>query len=380
MVLFPSPITLSPPNSIPHSPTPLPLSATIIIITYNSLPHLDRCLSALLLELDDEDEVILIDNVSTDGSPQYIRRRWPQIPLIQNRENLGFAAACNLGARLARNEILVLLNPDTQVRPGWLDGLRSALDGHPGALVTSRLMLLHQPEFVQACGLDVHIGGLVFGRGFFTTGDGYPPEAAVGAVAGASFALRKATWDWLGGFDERLWMYYEETDLSWRAWRSGLPCLYTPGSVVYHDQSFTISPQVIYFMARNRYLLLLKNLNTFSLLLLSPSLILVEIIDWTYTLLGGRISIRGKLHAAVWILKNLPAVIDMRRESLALTPAGDYRLLASCTHRLSPKLVTGGPLVRLAIQLCNLFFFLNHRLVLWLLSILSNLLVYYFSP
>ncbi|KPL18208.1 MAG: hypothetical protein AMJ93_14025, partial [Anaerolineae bacterium SM23_84] len=188
---------------------------SVIIVTYNGIQYLDGCLSSLRQDVSAKREIIVVDNASTDGSADFVQRRYRDVTLVRNEVNRGFAAACNQGARIAAGSVLVFLNQDTRVKPGWLRALVDGFDLGPAiALTTSKVLLMLQPDRIQACGQDVHYTGLVFVRGFRLPADSLNTPQEVAAVSGASFAVRKPVWEALGGFDETLYMYYEETDLS----------------------------------------------------------------------------------------------------------------------------------------------------------------------
>lgn len=100
---------------------------SVIIPVWNGRPYLDACLDALLAQEPPGFEIILVDNASTDGSADYVADHYSQVQLIRNRDNRGFAGACNIGLKAASGRIFVLLNQDTRVYPGWLSVLCGAL-------------------------------------------------------------------------------------------------------------------------------------------------------------------------------------------------------------------------------------------------------------
>jgi GT2 family glycosyltransferase len=350
-----------------------PLSASILIVTYNSAAYLQGCLTSVLRESGPEDEIILVDNASTDGSAQIIRRGWPEVTLVRNSENLGFAAAANQVARRAHKEILVFLNPDTVVLPGWLDGLRQVLrNDQRAALATSKVLRMIQMEGIEfreqgthgqgSCGQGVHFSGLVFGRGNGHDRSEGSEHNAAGAASGASFAVRRDVWEELGGFDETYWMYYEETDLSLRAWRRGYRCVCAPESAILHKQSSLSAGQTLFYMARNRYLLLCRNFHPITLLLLAPGIIAAEAVDWGRAWLDGRPALIAKLRAGWWLLAHLPVLVTNRRAMPA-----DLNILKACTCRLGPRLMPAGWIGSGLLKACNALFWMNYRLALHIL-------------
>jgi GT2 family glycosyltransferase len=312
-------------------------------------------------ELLEADEVIVVDNRSTDGSPQFIREHFPSVRLSENQDNRGFAAACNQGASLARGHVLIFLNQDTEVEPGWLRGLLTGLGEDGAGLTTSKLLLMSQRERIHLSGQEVHFTGLTLGRGFLEPADRFNTPGAVSAVAGASFAIRRELWERLGGFDESLFMYYEETDLSWRARSAGYRCLYTPESVAYHDYRPSEPGYLkLYYSKRNRYVLMLKHWRWRTLLLLFPGILLAEMLDWGQALLIGGVAVRAKIHASGWVASHLGTILAGRRIVQQQRRCSDLPLLESCVSSIKLLAVSAGALGRGIVMLCNLCFRLNY--------------------
>ena len=127
---------------------------SIIIVNYNGRRYLDDCLDSLIHDLNQNDEIILVDNASSDGSVEHVAHKFPQVRVIRNDTNLGFSQGCNIGAQAATGHYLAFLNPDTVVVEGWLDALINALQDTPQAgLATSKILLLNNREVINTCGI-----------------------------------------------------------------------------------------------------------------------------------------------------------------------------------------------------------------------------------
>jgi len=340
---------------------------SIIIVIYNGLAYLPGCLASVLRECQayPGSEVVVVDNASSDGSPDWIAEHYPQVRLLRNTHNLGFAASCNQGAAAASGNALVFLNQDTRVLPGWLKGLLDGLFQHDGAgLVTSKLLFMTQPDKINLCGQDIHYTGLVFGRGTLCAADDFNSLQEVGAVSGASFAIRRALWDQLGGFDPAFFMYYEETDLSWRACLRGYSSWYIPGSVSYHDAALKPSPGAAYYSARNRIVLLIKHWKWPTLLFLLPAVLLTELIEWAYMLRLGSGYVVGKLRACAWLLGHPRQILQARQSVQAGRQVSDALLLTKCVFGISPKALSFGAIGQDLIRFTNLLFSINYQIVL----------------
>lgn len=346
----------------------IPVQASIVIVSYNGINYLQACINSILEEIHPEDEIILVDNASTDGSADLVREHHPRVRLLDNSTNLGFAVACNQGASYAGGENLIFLNQDTRVQPGWLAALLAPLEQDPAVgLVTSKILLMARPDQIHMCGQEIHFTGFSFGRGFLAPADGYTTPQQVGAASGASFAIRRNLWEQLGGFDPQLFMYYEETDLSWRARLVGCASLYVPDSIVFHDFALRDSQLAHIFSERNRLVLILKNWKWETLVLLTPSLLLAEVIDWGYMLSVGWKGIQAKLKACGWLMRNCANVVSARKNVQRSRREPDWVLLKTCTDHLTPRLHTGGWLGQAVIALCNLWFSMHYRVSLSLM-------------
>lgn len=306
------------------------MRASVIIVSHNSRKDLEICLSSLIPTIQVQDELIVVDNASADGSAAFIAQNYPDVRLICNRKNLGFGWGCNLGASNAHGEYLVFLNPDTRVTPDWLDPLVDVLASDPEVgLVTPKILLLSNPQCVNTCGNEIHISGLTLCRGIGLPHTAFPLREDVNAVSGAAFAIRKDLFISLGGFDEKFFMYMEDTDLSMRARLAGYRIIYTPDSVVYHDYTLAFGPHKTFYQERNRYLMLLKNFRWQTLLALLPALLLVEVITWGFVLLIERRNLLNKIKAYAWLAAHWREIILARCKTQALRKAHDRELIAS---------------------------------------------------
>jgi GT2 family glycosyltransferase len=163
-------------------------------------------------------------------------------------------------------------------------------------------------------------------------------------------------------------MYYEETDLSWRARLAGFRCRYAPASVVYHDyRPSQPSFSRLHYTFRNRILLLLKNWGWGSLLLISPALLLAELLAWGQACQAGWVGVRAKLKADFWVITHLKSIYRLHVDVKARRRVPERRILDSLTRQFSPVGEGQVGMARLAIKLSNWLFGLNDRLVrIWL--------------
>ncbi len=331
------------------------IQTSVVIVTYNNRDDIDACLGSLRTHSPDA-EIIVVDNLSSDGTLDHIRQQYPRVRAVSAGRNGGFGAGNNIGARLATGTRLVFLNPDTEVKGAWLAPLIAALeDDSSVGLVTPTVLLKGTANRVNACGNDVHLTGLAFCAGLHHAA---PPRSTparpVAAISGAAFAIRRELWEQLGGFDERFFMYLEDTDLSLRARRLGYTILHVPASRVWHDYRVSVSAAKLYHLERNRLLMLHKNLSPATLVLLSPALALTEVLTWIFCLQQGKAYALAKWHSYRGFWRERRRSEHPARQ---LSPRyDDHALVHSFGSRLALEQMRQGALATTANDLLTIFY------------------------
>jgi GT2 family glycosyltransferase len=199
-----------------------PKQVSVILVSWNSAAHLNRCLECLRAQTLQEFDVVLVDNGSTDGSLDGLENRWPALSLRVERlpENRGFATANNLGAHLAQGKWLALLNLDAFPDPDWLEQLLKAAEAHPASFFSSRQIQAERPDLLDGEGDVYHISGLAWRRNYGLPI--YPTQAVqetFSACGAAALYPRGA---------------FLDVDLGFRLRLHGLRCLFVPQAVVHH--------------------------------------------------------------------------------------------------------------------------------------------------
>ena len=219
---------------------------SVIIVTCNSLPLLDGCLRALAEAVAAIDhELLVVDNNSTEDPSSVVRRYFPEAMVQVLDKNVGFAAACNRGAREAGGMFLLFLNPDVVLDGGAVGSLLAALKScrKPGAIAGR--MRYADGVFQPTCRRLPTISNIIFSRGsvlsrlfgrntLYTLPD-YEETTPVPAVAATVMLIRRSVFMRFKGFDERFFMYMEDTDLCKRLARLGYVNLFVPTAGAVHD-------------------------------------------------------------------------------------------------------------------------------------------------
>jgi len=218
----------------------MPISplVSVIIVTWNSKRYLSTCLDALLAQTNKDFEIVIMDNGSTDEEYLNLEGKYSDLkPVIKKlNENLGFAVANNMGARLARGKYLALLNADAFPEPDWLEQLiRAEHDNPEFTFFASRQIQANAPELLDGTGDAYHVSGLAWRQNYnhLTSKYGMQSGEVFSACAAAALYVRD---DFIkvGGFDEDYFSYFEDVDLSFRLRLIGGRCFYVPQAVVHH--------------------------------------------------------------------------------------------------------------------------------------------------
>jgi N-acetylglucosaminyl-diphospho-decaprenol L-rhamnosyltransferase len=320
----------------------------IIIVTYQSERHIGTLLRSLAPTIDRAQCVVCLwDNASSDGTVTVVEREQKALDLplrvIRSEVNLGFPRANNEAYVALQTETLcdtiVLLNPDTVVHAGWWQPLVAELED-PAAGTVVPLLLLPDGT-VNSRGNGLHFLGLGFVQGYGEDPAAVPARAALFSGSGAAVAFRAATLEAMnarlglsGILWEELFLYAEDTDLGWRMRLAGFENRLAAASRVTHDHRFWTQPldapgERLFWIERNRYLLLLANFTAPTLILLLPWIIASEaaLVLGLWKLYPHRLRLWG----AVGKEARTAAFREHRRRVQAGRSVGDRAILRAMT-------------------------------------------------
>jgi GT2 family glycosyltransferase len=218
----------------------LGMRLAVVLVNWNSNDDLRACLSSLRRQTHADLQIIVVDNGSSDGSADMVRREFGEALLLAEGENLGFAEACNRGIAASTTEWVAMLNNDTLAEPEWAAALVEAAEAAPATcgMLQSSLLYLTRPDTINSTGIELTTtgGGRDRDEGKRATPDS-PQQEIFCPTAGAA-AYRRSMLDAIrlpsGYFDRDHFMYYEDLDLGWRARLAGWSALHVPRSVVLH--------------------------------------------------------------------------------------------------------------------------------------------------
>ncbi len=229
-------------------------TASVLIVNWNTCGHLSRCLYSLThYTLRIKPEIIVVDNASADGSAETVGREFPQVRLIANERNLGYAAANNQAAAVAKGRYLLLLNPDTEVTEDAIAKLVAFAEAHPEAgAVAPKLVYPDgrlQPSvrsfptptalLFAALSLDKpfvirHPSPFTLLGRYRMAWFSYDRVAEVDQPMASAILVRREAWEQIGGMDETMPIFFNDVDLCWRLKKSGWRIYFLPDAVVVH--------------------------------------------------------------------------------------------------------------------------------------------------
>jgi GT2 family glycosyltransferase len=300
-----------------------------------------RALPPLTDQLGPDDELIVVDNASSDGTAAAVKELAPRAEVIEAGTNLGFAAGCNRGAAGASGDLIVFLNPDAVPTQGFCEAIRRPAAEGRGWAAWMGLVTARGGTVVNTEGGVVHFTGIAWaggaGRplGSRSGGEGgSPPEPReVGFASGACLAVPHDRWREAGGFPERFFLYHEDVDLSLRLRLSGGRVGVEPRAVVDHEYEFGKGPAKWRHLERNRWATLVRTYPSALLALLAPALVATELALLGVSLAGGWM--REKLLAWWDVARALPRLLGERRAIQSRRTVGAGEFAAALTAELS---------------------------------------------
>lgn len=242
-------------------------SVAVVVLNWNGLSDTIRCLESLKAVAYPDCEIILVDNGSTDGSVACLRSRYPQIVMIENEENLGFAGGNNVGIRHALKKeanYVLILNNDTVVEPGFINALVDVAESDPRiGIVGPKIVYYHDPTKIWSAG-----GRINLFTGVFANLEAHDSRAAchgvksVDYVSGCALLIKTKVIEEVGLLDKDYFLYLEEADWNFRARARGYHSVVNCDTTVLHiaGASLRKAPDLIYYyFARNTLLFLKKH-------------------------------------------------------------------------------------------------------------------------
>lgn len=265
------------------------MDTSIVIVSFNTCKILDECIVSIKNETTCSYEIIVVDNASADDSCQMLHEKHPDVTLIENRENVGFARANNQGFALAQGKYFFMLNSDTVILDGAIDKLVHLMERNGAVGICGprnedldgglQYSCDHFPSFWNNLWSYTNFANrfpeiALFRRGLMRYWD-YSEQRDVEKIMGCSLMIRGDLFRQLGGLDDAYFMYFEETDLCYQARNAGLRTVYFPDARIIHyggassksqKKEQVINTTIASYYYKSKYYFLLKNYGLFQML------------------------------------------------------------------------------------------------------------------
>lgn len=302
---------------------------SVIILNFNGKKFIFDCLDSLKKQTCKDIEVIFVDNGSSDDSVEYVRNNFPEIKIIENKENFGFAKGNNVGAKYASGKYIFLLNNDTKIDAKCIEMLvEEAEKDQTIGMLAPKILSIKNNALIDSVGMNIYPDGLARGKGRNEIDNGqYDKVQEILFPSGCAALYRKKMIDEIGFFDDIFFAYCEDTDLGIRARLADWKSILVPKAIVLHYYSGTagsFSELKAFLTERNHFFVAIKNF-PLKLLLLLPFYTFLRYLSIIYGILknkgpaarfqSSKIKLVAILFKAYFsMFKSLPYLISERRK------------------------------------------------------------------
>lgn len=309
-------------------------SIALVLLNHNGKEYLERNLPFIKNTVYKNKTIYVIDNNSGDDSVNYLQANHPDVVLIRNPQNLGYAAGYNAGLSKIEAEYFILLNTDVEVTENFIAPVIDLLESDKNIGVCQpKILSLSQKtyfEYAGGAGGWIDILGYTFARGRIF--DEYEQDLGqfndnrqIFWASGACMIIRASIFKKLHGFYEHFFMYYEEVDFCWRVHAAGHTVVFCGQAIIYHKETDSLlhqSPERLYYLFRNNLIMLHRNLPISAAFWILPTRLLLNAISLFYFIAKGHVRISVKAIIAQydyfkWLLMNKELPTDHKKKSLS---------------------------------------------------------------
>jgi len=311
-------------------------SVAIVILNWNGKTFLQKFLPSVLASTYENYKVFVGDNASTDDSLIFLENNYPQVKIISNEKNEGFAKAYNLILKQVNADYYILLNSDVEVDPNWIEPVIELMESNKMIAACQPKVLSYRQkelfEYAGACGGWLDAYGYPFSRGrIFDICEAdhkqYDDAQEIFWATGAAMFVRSEIFNNMGGFDDYFFAHQEEVDLCWRLQLAGYKIFVEPKSVVYHVGGGTLpmgNKVKVFLNFRNNLIMLTKNLSAAEAIVVIPFRILLDsIAAWKGLLTGSGVTfiaiLKAHIHFWRWLFfqQNKTVLNGSRKKKLS---------------------------------------------------------------
>jgi len=312
-------------------------SIAAVIVCYDEEPEQIRtAVDTLLAQTRPPSEVLIVDNGPGGTLAANLRGYAPEVKAIESGGDLGYGPAVNLAATKTSADYLICLNPDARAQSDCLEQLTAVADSDPRVAIVGAQILLDDGRTRNAGANPLHPTGISPSGGYGEPREQGGPRDVI-VVSGACLLLRRSAFLALGGFVEDFFLYYEDTNLGWRAALAGMRVVYCPAAAVMHNYEFGGRPQKWFLLERNRIFSVLANYEKRTLVLLAPLLLATEVGLLVVAAAGGWLPEKLRAYASLFGMRR--SLMAQRRTVQASRRLSDAEVLEYLDDRLGSALM-----------------------------------------
>ena len=308
-----------------NNQTPL---VSIIILNYNAGKLLLDCVESILKSDFKNYEIIVVDNNSKDKSHLICKEKFEEIKLIENSQNFGFCEGNNIGAKNAKGEFIIIINPDTTVTPNWINEFLKANKENGDGIYQPKIISLEDKKTILSTGNMIHLFGFGFARdkGNLKTKNVENVEKITYSSGTCIFTTKKL-FEKIGMFDSFLFLYHDDLDLSWRASMQKIDSFYVPTITVFHKESYNFqwSSKKFYWLERNRKYCILTHYSKETQKKIASELFLSDVLVWISYFFKGFLLV--KIKAELEIRKNKKKIEEKYLELEKINLVSDEEMI-----------------------------------------------------
>lgn len=339
----------------------------VIIVTYNNRWQITDCLNSLKMQSYQENfQIVVVDNESTDDTQTIVKNNFPQVVLIKNKNN-GYAGGNNVGIMWGLKQgydAFVLLNPDMVVDVDWLKELVTMAEKYKLiGIVQSKVLFFNEKYRINTIGNPLHFVGFSWSGGFKNLSSRYLEPKSITIASGSSLLIKKEVIDKISLFDEKLFMYHEDVDFSWRARLAGYEVYLAPLSKAFHKYSFSFGTKKFYYSERNRLAVIFTYYKFLTILLLLPFILFTEIAMFFYAIFTGWA--KYKLFSWGGFFLMIPHIIVKRFKINKIRKVTDKKMLNLMTSKLDFEALDSPFINYLYNPLASIYFIFVKFIVKW---------------
>lgn len=313
-------------------------------------------------------KIYIVDNASSVKSRDYLHEHFSEAVIIP-RDDGNYAAANNVGLKKAIADgfkYFVNANMDTKFDRNWLKELVKAIENNGNIGLAQSKILLYKKNKINSLGNIIHFLGFGFTGGYNQPDreiNGYPEIK--GYASGCSFIIKKEVLDKIHGYNEELYMYHDDIDIGWKAKLAGYKIVLAPKSIVYHKYSFSRSISMIYYMERNRYIVIFTFYKILTIMLIMPALIVMDLGMFLFSFFNGWFKVKLRVYGYFLKFENWKKIISSRKKIQPMRKIKDKEIIKNFSGKVIFQEIDNPILKHIVNPVFNLYWQIVKRIIIW---------------